>query len=70
LSDPSRRFVMLSDRERETLREVQRQLESEDPSFARSFDALGKRDSGCGLSWAYTMPGATSAEVVYEIDSA
>jgi hypothetical protein len=48
---------MLSDRERETLREVQRQLVSEDPSFARSFDALGKRDSSCRLSWAYTMPG-------------
>jgi hypothetical protein len=47
---------VLSDRERETLREVQRQLVSEDPRFARSFDAVGKRDSSCSLKWAYAMP--------------
>jgi Protein of unknown function (DUF3040) len=34
---------VLSDRERETLREVERRLLQEDPAFARSFEARAKR---------------------------
>jgi hypothetical protein len=34
---------VLSDRERETLREVERRILSEDPEFARSFDAHAQR---------------------------
>ncbi len=34
---------MLSDRERETLREVERRLLSEDPGFTRSFEARAQR---------------------------
>lgn len=46
---------MLSDRERKTLREVQRQFDAEDPDFSRSFDD-GLRHSTYSLQWAYTMP--------------
>ena len=42
---------MLSDREMETLREVQRQLVAEDPDFARSFEAVGRPDSHYSLHW-------------------
>lgn len=34
---------MLSDHERETLREVERRLLSDDPTFAQSFDARAQR---------------------------
>lgn len=34
---------MLSDHERETLQEIQRQLLVEDPDFARSFEVAGQR---------------------------
>jgi Protein of unknown function (DUF3040) len=34
---------VLSDREREALREVERQIMNEDPEFARSFDAAAQR---------------------------
>jgi hypothetical protein len=34
---------VLSDREREVLREVERQILHEDPEFARSFDARAQR---------------------------
>lgn len=49
---------MLSDRERETLREVQRQFLAEDPGLARSFDDVGQQDPLQWLAavprWAYT----------------
>jgi hypothetical protein len=48
---------MLSDREGETLRAVQRQFDTEDPDFARSFEAVGRPDSHCSLQWVYGMPG-------------
>jgi hypothetical protein len=35
--------IVLSDHERERLREVERRLLSEDPTFARSFDARARR---------------------------
>lgn len=50
-----RRFVVLSDREQRTLREVQRQFEAEDPDFTRSFD-VGQRHSTYSYQWAYAMP--------------
>ena len=34
---------MLSDREREALRRVERQIRNEDPAFVRSFDARAQR---------------------------
>jgi DUF3040 family protein len=40
---PHRRCVVLSDRERETLHEVERRLLIEDPEFARSFKARAQR---------------------------
>jgi len=46
---------MLSDRERKTLRDVQRQFDAEDPDFSRSFDDVGQH-STYSLQWAYTMP--------------
>lgn len=49
--------VMLSDRERETLREVQCQLMTEDPDYAQSFEAVGRPDSHYSLHWMYGMPG-------------
>ncbi len=51
---------MLSDRDRErdrqTLREVQRRWLAEDPGFVASFDAVGPRDSTCSVQWAYDRP--------------
>lgn len=47
---------MLSDRERKTLREVQRQFEAEDPAFTRSFDDIGRNRSTYSFQWAYAMP--------------
>lgn len=47
---------MLSDRERETLRELQRQFVAEDPGLAGSFDDVGRRHSTFSLEWAYAMP--------------
>lgn len=51
---------MLSDRDRErdrqTLREVQRRWLAEDPGFVASFDAAGPRDSTCSVQWAYDLP--------------
>jgi hypothetical protein len=47
---------MLSDRERETLREVQHQFVTEDPRFAASFTAIGPRASTYSVQWAYTLP--------------
>lgn len=46
---------MLSDRERKTLREVQRQFDAEDPDFSRSFDD-GLGQSSYSFRWAYPMP--------------
>ncbi|MGH3547273.1 MAG: DUF3040 domain-containing protein, partial [Pseudonocardiaceae bacterium] len=42
-TDTSRRCVVLSDRERETLDQIQRRLLVEDPGFAQSFDADAQR---------------------------
>ncbi|MDN5859195.1 MAG: DUF3040 domain-containing protein [Pseudonocardia sp.] len=47
---------MLSDRERETLRELEHQFEAEDPDFSRSFED-GERLSTYSMRWAYAMPG-------------
>ncbi len=47
---------MLSDRERQTLREVQRQFAAEDPDFARAFDDVGRGQSTYSLAWVYAMP--------------
>jgi hypothetical protein len=47
---------MLSDRERETLREVQFQFVTEDPRFAASFNAIEPRASTHSVQWAYTLP--------------
>ncbi len=47
---------MLNDRERETLREVQRQFVTDDPDFARTFEAVGRPDSHYSLQWMYGMP--------------
>ncbi len=61
---------MLSDHERETLREIQRQLVVEDPDFERSFHTLAEQPAGPAESsgpagptasppaevrWAYTV---------------
>lgn len=46
---------MLSDQEREALRELQRQFDAEDPDFSRSFDDVGQH-STFSLQRAYTMP--------------
>jgi hypothetical protein len=50
---------MLSDRERETLREVQHRFVTEDPRFAASFDAVGPDASSYSVQWAYTLPSWT-----------
>jgi hypothetical protein len=47
---------VLSDREQQALREVQRHLTAEDPDFARSFDEAGRKDSTYSVQWAYAMP--------------
>jgi len=47
---------MLSDRKRETLREVQRRFVTEDPRFAASFNAVRPRASTYSVQWAYTLP--------------
>jgi Flp pilus assembly protein TadB len=47
---------VLSDREQQALREVQRQLMAEDPDFARSFDEAGWRDSTFSGQWVYATP--------------
>lgn len=47
---------MLSDRDQETLRELQRQLVAQDPEFARSFDDLARRDSTFSLHRVHAMP--------------
>ena len=47
---------MLSDRERETLREVQHRFVIEDPRFAASFDAVGRGASSFSVQWAYALP--------------
>jgi len=47
---------VLSDREQDTLRELQRRLVAEDPDFARSFDDVRLRHSTYSLQWAYAMP--------------
>lgn len=47
---------MLSDREQQTLRNVERQLMAEDPRLARSFDDVGRQGSTFVVRWAYTMP--------------
>ncbi|ODU04386.1 MAG: hypothetical protein ABS81_10830 [Pseudonocardia sp. SCN 72-86] len=48
---------MLSDREKNTLREVQRQLVVEDPDFVRSFDDIGQQQySTFSLHRASAMP--------------
>jgi hypothetical protein len=49
------RFVVLNDRDRKTLREVQRQSDAEDPDFSRSFDD-GLQQSTYSVQWVYTMP--------------
>lgn len=46
---------MLSDRERKTLRELQRQFDAEDPDFSRSFDDVGQH-STFSLQRAYALP--------------
>ncbi|MGQ0716352.1 MAG: DUF3040 domain-containing protein [Pseudonocardiales bacterium] len=49
---------MLSDHERKTLREVERQFMLEDPGFAQSFDTDAQhlhRDSPGLPRWAYTI---------------
>jgi hypothetical protein len=56
LSGHPRRFVVLSDHERKTLREVERQLMAEDPEFPRRFDRVGQRHPTYSLHWAYAMP--------------
>jgi hypothetical protein len=48
--------VVLSDHERETLREVQRRLATEDPAFVRSFETTGQPDSHCSFQWLYGLP--------------
>ncbi len=53
-----RRFVVLSDREQQMLREVQRRFVAEDPDFVRSFEDVGRRHSTFSLRWAYAMPRA------------
>lgn len=57
---------MLSDREENTLREVQRRLASEDPTFVRSFDDAGQQYSTWSLQWPAALPRAahTAAIVV------
>jgi Flp pilus assembly protein TadB len=48
---------VLSDREREVLREMQRRFVAEDPEFARSFEGFGRRgDSHFSWQRAYEMP--------------
>jgi hypothetical protein len=47
---------MLSDRERETLREVQNRFVTEDPRFAASFNAVRPGASSYSVQWAYTLP--------------
>jgi hypothetical protein len=47
---------MLSDRERETLREFQHQFVTEDPRFAASFNAVSPGASSFSVQWAYTLP--------------
>jgi hypothetical protein len=47
---------MLSDRERETLREVQHRFVTEDPRFAASFNAVEPGASSYSVQWAYTLP--------------
>ncbi len=47
---------MLSDRERESLREVQRRFVTEDPRFAASFNAARPGASSYSVQWAYTLP--------------
>jgi hypothetical protein len=47
-----RRCVVLSDREREALREVERRILDEDPGFAHAFEARARR-----------LPGGSSAGV-------
>jgi Flp pilus assembly protein TadB len=43
---------MLDDNERNTLREVERRLLSEDPEFARTFDARAQRLSRASGAWS------------------
>ena len=45
---------MLSDRERETLHEIQRHLIVEDPDFERSFRAFEAPASSAHHRWVYT----------------
>jgi hypothetical protein len=45
---------MLSDRERQTLDEVQRRFVTEDPRFAASFNRVGPSASSYSVHWAYT----------------
>lgn len=47
---------MLSDRERQTLDEVQRRLAAEDPHFAASFTEAGPGASSFSVQWPYTLP--------------
>jgi hypothetical protein len=47
---------MLSDRERQTLDEVQHRFVTEDPRFAASFNAVWPRASTYSVQWAYTLP--------------
>jgi hypothetical protein len=47
---------MLSDRERETLREVQHRFVTEAPRFAASFNAVWPGASSYSVQWAYTLP--------------
>ena len=47
---------MLSDRERETLCQVQRRFVTEDSRFAAAFNAVRPGASSCFVQWSYTLP--------------
>jgi hypothetical protein len=49
------RCAVLSDREREALHEIERQILAEDPDLARSFQAVKPPDPHDRLWWAYTV---------------
>lgn len=54
---------MLSDRERKALRDLQRQFDTEDPDFSRSFDDVG-RPSTYSFRWAFRIPRRTCTTAI------
>jgi Flp pilus assembly protein TadB len=50
-----RRWIVLNDHERKTLREVERRFQAEDPRFTRSFEARQTRMARHAHTWAANL---------------